>query len=81
MSERGSETKMPGRCSYLAERGALSRPVLVGLGVLVTFLAVAVPGEDNNTLDSGHFASRRLVEKVVRSVGGGSGSDGWFHGG
>jgi len=70
------------RCPYLAERGALSWPVLVGFGILVTFHAVAVPGEDNNTLDSGHFASRRLVvEKVVRSVGGGSRDDGWFHGG
>ena len=67
---------------YLPERGALSWPVLVGLGVLITFRAVAVPGEDNNTLDSGHRVSGRLiVEKVVRSVGGGSGSDGWFHDG
>ena len=67
---------------YLAERGALSWPVPIGLGVLVTFRAVAVPGEDNNTLDSGHFASRSLVvEKVVRSVGGGSRSGGWLHGG
>ena len=65
---------------YFTERGALSWPVLVGLGVLVTFHAVAVPGDDNNTLDSGHFASMRLVvEKVVGSVGGSSGDD-WLHG-
>jgi len=67
--------------SYLAEWGAFSWPVPVGLGVLVTFRAVAVPGEDNNTLDSGHLASRRLVEKVVRSVGGSSRSGGWLHSG
>jgi len=68
--------------SYLAERGALSWSVPVGLGVLVTFCAVAVPGENNNTLDSGHLASRRLVvEKVVGSVGGSSRSGGWLHGG
>jgi len=72
---------MLGEYPYLAERSTLSWPVLVGLGVLVTFHAVTVPGEDNNTLDSGHFASRRLVdEKVVRGVGGGSGSGDWLHG-
>jgi len=72
---------MPGRYPYLAKGGALGWPVLVGLGVLVTFQAVTVPGEDNNTLDGGHFASRRLVVgKVVRSVGGGGCSGGWFHG-
>ena len=80
MSERGSETEFPGRCTCLAERGALSGAVLVGLGVLVASHMVAIPGEDNNTFDR-HFLSRRwVVEKVVR-VGGGSGSDGWFHGG
>lgn len=68
---------MPGRCPYLTERGTLSSPIVVGLGVLVTFHAVAVPGEDNNTFDVGHFASMSLVvEKVVRRVG-----DGLFHGG
>jgi len=70
-------------CPHLTERGALSWPVLVGLGILVTFQAVAVPGEDNNTLDSldsSHFAIRRLVvEKVVGSVGGGSRDDGGYH--
>jgi len=72
-------------CPYLAERGALSWPVLVGLGILVTFQAVAVPGEDNNALDSlngGHFASSRWVfEKVAGSVEGGSRDDGRYHGG
>jgi len=67
---------------YLAERGALSWPVPVGLGVLVTFRAVAVPGEDNNTLDSGHLASRRLVVvEVVRCVGGSGRGGDWLHGG
>ena len=70
------------RCPYFTERGALSWPVLVGLGILVAFQAVAVPGDNNNTLDSGHFAGMRLVvEKVVRRVGGGSRDDGLFHGG
>ena len=66
---------------YLTERGTFSRPVLVGLGVLVTFHAVAIPGENNNTLDVGHFPSKRLVvEKIVRSVGGSGDSGGWVHG-
>lgn len=73
---------MSGRWPHLTERGTLSWAVLVGLGILVAFQAVAVPGEDNNTLDGGHFGSRRLVvEKVVGCVGGGSRSDGWYHGG
>ena len=31
--------------------------LLVGLGVLVIFRVVTVPGTDNNTLGSGHLAS------------------------
>ena len=42
--------------------------------VPVTLHAIAVPGEDNDTLDGGHFVIKRLIsEKIVRSVGGGRG--------
>ena len=38
----------------------------------MTFHVVTVPDDDNNALGGGHFAVQRLiVEKVVRSVGGG----------
>lgn len=62
----GSETKAR-KYPHLTERGTSS--LLGGLGVSVTLHVATVPGVDNDTLDSRHFASKRLiVEKVVRSV-------------
>ena len=81
--ERGSEVRKRGRHPYFTVRGALGWTVLVGLGVLVAFQAVPVPGEDNNTLDgrSHSVGGRFVVERAVRGVGGKSRSDDWVHNG